>query len=95
MDAISGVVDDGIGVEPDLKLVQRGVAAVVIGGMILATFLTLLILPSIYYSWGASPSAGRLEEGEKPRRCELLAQRSIGGPDMLGRSCGAMHEAAR
>jgi cobalt-zinc-cadmium resistance protein CzcA len=30
--------------------VQRGVATVVIGGMILATFLTLLILPSIYYS---------------------------------------------
>jgi heavy metal efflux system protein len=30
--------------------VQRGVATVVIGGMILATFLTLLVLPSIYYS---------------------------------------------
>jgi cobalt-zinc-cadmium resistance protein CzcA len=30
--------------------VQRGVATVVIGGMILATFLTLLVLPSIYFS---------------------------------------------
>jgi heavy metal efflux system protein len=30
--------------------VQRGIAIVVIGGMILATFLTLLILPSIYFS---------------------------------------------
>src|SRR5215475_850967 len=30
--------------------VQRGVATVVIGGMTLATFLTLLILPSIYFS---------------------------------------------
>ena len=30
--------------------VQRGVATVVIGCMILATFLTLLILPSIYFS---------------------------------------------
>ena len=30
--------------------VQRGVATVVIGGMILATLLTLLVLPSIYYS---------------------------------------------
>jgi heavy metal efflux system protein len=41
--------------------VQRGVATVVIGGMTLATVLTLLILPSIYYSlermaarWGAN-----------------------------------------
>jgi cobalt-zinc-cadmium resistance protein CzcA len=31
--------------------VQRGVATVVIGGMIMATSLTLLILPSIYYSF--------------------------------------------
>ena len=30
--------------------VQRGVATVVIGGMILATLLTLLIVPSFYYS---------------------------------------------
>src|SRR5215468_2310386 len=30
--------------------VQRGVATVVIGGLILATFLTLLVLPSIYFS---------------------------------------------
>ena len=30
--------------------VQRGVATVVIGGMILATLLTLLVLPSIYFS---------------------------------------------
>ncbi len=41
--------------------VQRGVATVVIGGMILATLLTLLVLPSIYFSleriaerWGAA-----------------------------------------
>jgi cobalt-zinc-cadmium resistance protein CzcA len=41
--------------------VQRGVATVIIGGMILATSLTLLVLPSIYYSfermaerWGAA-----------------------------------------
>jgi cobalt-zinc-cadmium resistance protein CzcA len=30
--------------------VQRGVATVVIGGMILATLLTLLVVPSFYYS---------------------------------------------
>ena len=30
--------------------VQRGVATVVIGGLILATLLTLFILPSFYYS---------------------------------------------
>ena len=30
--------------------VQRGVATVVIGGLILATLLTLFVVPSIYYS---------------------------------------------
>ena len=30
--------------------VQRGVATVVIGGLLLATLLTLFILPSLYYS---------------------------------------------
>jgi cobalt-zinc-cadmium resistance protein CzcA len=30
--------------------VQRGVATVVIGGMIVATLLTLFIVPSLYYS---------------------------------------------
>jgi cobalt-zinc-cadmium resistance protein CzcA len=30
--------------------VQRGVATVVIGGLILATLLTLLVVPSFYYS---------------------------------------------
>ena len=41
--------------------VQRGVATVVIGGLILATLLTLFIVPSFYYSieriaerWSAS-----------------------------------------
>ena len=41
--------------------VQRGVATVVIGGLILATLLTLFIVPSFYYSieriaerWAAS-----------------------------------------
>jgi len=47
--------------------VQRGVATVVIGGMILATFLTLLVLPSIYFSleriaerWAAARGQGAL-----------------------------------
>jgi heavy metal efflux system protein len=30
--------------------VQRGVATVVIGGLILATLLTLFVVPSFYYS---------------------------------------------
>jgi cobalt-zinc-cadmium resistance protein CzcA len=30
--------------------VQRGVATVVIGGLTLATLLTLLVIPSFYYS---------------------------------------------
>jgi cobalt-zinc-cadmium resistance protein CzcA len=37
----------GTGVGSD---VQRGVATVVIGGLLLATLLTLFILPSLYYS---------------------------------------------
>src|SRR5215468_254515 len=54
--------------------VQRGVAIVVIGGMILATFLTLLVLPSIYYSleriaerWAAARAGeGALTAGAGP-----------------------------
>jgi cobalt-zinc-cadmium resistance protein CzcA len=37
----------GTGVGSD---VQRGVATVVIGGLLLATLLTLFVLPSLYYS---------------------------------------------
>jgi heavy metal efflux system protein len=52
----------GTGVGSD---VQRGVATVVIGGLLLATLLTLFILPSLYYSlermaerWAARREAG-------------------------------------
>jgi cobalt-zinc-cadmium resistance protein CzcA len=44
--------------------VQRGLATVVVGGLILATLLTLFILPTFYYSleriaarWAPSPDA--------------------------------------
>jgi heavy metal efflux system protein len=45
--------------------VQRGLATVVVGGLILATLLTLFVLPSFYYSleriaarWNPAPDAG-------------------------------------
>jgi cobalt-zinc-cadmium resistance protein CzcA len=45
--------------------VQRGVATVVIGGMILATALTLLVLPTIYFALERTAERWRTANGRE------------------------------
>jgi heavy metal efflux system protein len=52
--------------------VQRGVATVVIGGLILATLLTLLVVPSFYFS--LERAAERWSARQQPAVEPTLAQ---------------------